>query len=161
VALIKDEAKRAADATLSVHSDGRFPVDPYRIARDMEIEVEFAPLKPGVSGMIIAREGKRPRILLELTDAPYRQRFTCAHEIGHYVERTNRLNAPREFAFIDERGTRRDAHEFYADEFAGNLLMPEAEVLRMHRDGAHPIAMAEHFDVSLPAMRVRLKTLGL
>ncbi|WP_182359588.1 ImmA/IrrE family metallo-endopeptidase [Tomitella gaofuii] len=159
--LIKDAARQAAEAALDTYLPRKFPVDPFSIAREMDIDVQFAPLDDDTSGMIISEEGKRPRILLEITDAPTRQRFTCAHEIGHYVERTNRINAPRKFAFVDRRVPRhRDAHEFYADEFAGNLLMPANEVIRMADEGVHPIAMAEHFDVSLPAMRVRLKILG-
>ncbi|MHC9941634.1 ImmA/IrrE family metallo-endopeptidase [Corynebacterium diphtheriae] len=56
-----------------------------------------------------------------------RQRFTLAHEIGHLVEREH-LGKDVEYSFIDYRNNGKcDLHEFYADEFAGSLLMPARE----------------------------------
>lgn len=157
---IKESAQGAAAAILDyLWEDRGFPVDPFEIAAKLGIHVEFAPLENGISGMILVEEGKTPQILIEVTDSPSRQRFTCAHEIGHFVERTDRIDAPREFAFVDRRGAEYDAHEYYADEFAGNLLMPEAEVQRLVDDQQHPLVMARHFGVSNPAMNVRLRIL--
>lgn len=158
--LVKDKAKLDAQDVLKGYwSAVRFPVDPERIARSMGIEVSRVVLSSEISGMLQVEPDVTPQIYVDWSDVDQRQRFTIAHEIGHYYERTSR--GARDFNFIDRRGGEYDVHEFYADEFAANLLMPEDEVRRLHR-GGHGIAeMAAHFGVSMPAMRMRSKRLNL
>ncbi|MCX8559828.1 ImmA/IrrE family metallo-endopeptidase [Mycolicibacterium mucogenicum] len=159
MALVVDAAR---DAAITVKNDygvpGRFPVDVESIAMAMGIRVEYTYLRDGVSGMIEARPGVVPVIYVDKTEAPARQRFTIAHELGHYVERSNQ--GVLDFAFIDERGTKYDLHEFYADEFAGNLLMPAEEVRYLRSRGESNVAMAAYFGVSVPALIKRVDRLA-
>lgn len=161
--LIKDAAKQAAEEALDTYWRGRgCPVDPFEIAEAMGIRASLRFLDPDTSGMIISRLKTQPEIFVEATDTEPRQRFTCAHELGHFVERTRTAHNLREgFAFVDKRTSKTDAHEFYANEFAANLLMPEAEVRRLEQSGSTLIRMAGHFQVSVPAMEVRLRRLGI
>ena len=55
------------------------------------------------------------------------------------------------------RGT---APEVYANELAGNVLMPADEVRACTAQGMDTIAMAAYFGVSLSAMSYRRKVLG-
>lgn len=159
MALVIDRAREDAEATIRDYFlPGRFPVDVTRIANAMGIRVERTFLKDGVSGMIRSRPPDIPTIYVDATEIETRQRFTIAHELGHYVERIN--NGQTDFAFIDERGTKYDLHEFYADEFAGNLLMPADEIERLQRDWKSNIEMAAYFGVSPAAMTTRLKRIA-
>lgn len=158
--LVKDQAKAdAGDVRAAYWPEGRFPVDPEKIAHAMGLHVDRAPLARGISGMLKVRKDEASRIFVDPDDVPQRQTFTIAHELGHYYERTSRGFV--HFNFIDQRGGGYDAHEFYADEFASNLLMPEDEVRRQYRAGAGMAVMANHFGVSLAAVQVRLRRLGL
>lgn len=159
MALVIDRAREAAEATVrDFYGPGRFPVDVARIAEGMGVRVEYSFLRDGVSGMIRSRPPEVPVIYVDASENEARQRFTIAHELGHYVERINQGQS--DFAFIDERGTKYDLHEFYADEFAGNMLMPEDEIQRLQRDQRSNVEMAAHFGVSPAAMTTRLKRLA-
>ncbi|HZU48694.1 MAG TPA: ImmA/IrrE family metallo-endopeptidase [Mycobacterium sp.] len=157
MALVIDAAKDAAASVATTYwQPGEFPVDVEAIAKNMGLRVEYTYLRDGVSGMIEAR-GEEVVIYVDFDENSARQRFTIAHELGHFVERSNQ--GQRNFAFIDERGTKYDLHEFYADEFAGNLLMPADEIRNLRRRGFSNVEMAAHFGVSVPALNKRLDRL--
>lgn len=108
----------------------------------------------------------------EARRSPGRRRFTIAHEIGHLV-----LHVPvvRE-VFYDRPGDIRELDEDPAGEelpelrkrereanlFARELLMPEPLVNEQaHATGFNLPALANRFEVSVPAMRLRLRLLKL
>ncbi len=158
--LVKDKAAADAAEVLETYwAPGRFPVDASRIAHRMGMSVELRRLREGISGMLRVEPWAVPEIFVDTTDVEPRQRFTIAHEIGHYVERTS--SGANDFNFVDKRGGQYDVHEFYADEFAANLLMPADEIERMRGKGAGLVRLAGYFGVSLPAMKLRLRRLGI
>lgn len=157
--LVKDKAATDAADVLAAHGRRAFPIDVEAIARSLGLRVTRTQLRQGISGMLQVDPDATPQIYVDVEDVRPRQRFTIAHELGHYYERTTRGEA--DFNFIDRRGGRYDIHEFYADEFAGNLLMPIDEVTRQVEQGASLAAMVAHFGVSLPALHTRLRRLGL
>ena len=108
--------------------------------------------------MIIKEKGSEPRSYADADEPDVRRRFTFAHELGHYVERTTLAN-DNDFAFKDGRSKKYDLHEFYADEFAGALLMPEDDFLKMQQEGKSLVDMAAKFGVSLSAVRKRRERL--
>ncbi|QCW22218.1 metalloprotease [Gordonia phage WelcomeAyanna] len=158
MALVVEVARKAAEEVAADYwHPGRFPVDVESIARGMGLRVEYTYLRAGVSGMVRARPDETPTIYVDRDENPARQRFTIAHELGHFVERSNQGKI--DFAFIDERGTKYDLHEFYADEFAGNLLMPASEIRRLQSRQESNVQMAAHFGVSVPALVKRIERL--
>lgn len=90
-----------------------------------------------------------------------RQRFTIAHELGHYVMHRND-NGSTEFE--DEiffRATNMSPIEYAANAFAVTLLMPDARVLNAINGGERNLsALAEKFAVSLEAMKYKVESLG-
>ena len=100
--------------------------------------------------------------MLNPNDGPNRRRFTCAHEIGHYVRRSEKAE---EYTTVDLRsglsseGT--DQEEIYANKFAACLLMPDSEVRRLSAEGMVDWEMAIRFGVSREAIQFRLRDLGL
>lgn len=137
----------------------RFPVDPVKIARQMGAEVYIADLAPGVSGQLEADELGQT-ILLSADNGPTRQRFTCAHEIGHLVDRDKRGGPP---VFTDYRDGRSaagtHAAEIYANQFAAELLMPCDQVRKLAGEGWETDQMASRFGVSQAAMEIRRSNL--
>lgn len=159
--LIKEVAAQQAQEVLETHWDGTFPVTPSRIAKSLGISIREASLTDGTSGVIMKRPNEDAQILIEKNDPPVRQRFTAAHEIGHFIERTVVQDSPDEdFGFVDRRNSKvHNAHEFFANEFASNLLMPADEVNRLRQLNFGEVRMAAHFGVSLVAMKTRLMKL--
>ncbi len=158
----KAQAAKDADRILASVWGGWIPVDPVRIARGLGIRVVDAPLDNSVSGALVKEQGQDATILLNAGDSPNRKRFTCAHEIGHFVRRREQ---PDEYEYVDYRAdlasTGSDAEEVYANQFAASLLMPESEVRAAHRAGLDDLDMAIRFGVSREAMQYRLRNLGL
>jgi len=159
--LVKDAARLAATKVLEDHwSRYTFPVDPAQIALAMRLRVYRADLDFEISGYITKRTGSPAEIYLNANHSNLRQSFTCAHELGHYVERSD--NHDEDFSFTDLRaGQKWTAHEFFANEFAGNLLMPAYKVDELSDRGFSLNGMADFFLVSRDAMRTRLEKLGV
>ncbi len=154
-------AEREAERILATVWQGGFPVDPVLIAKNLGIDVKDATLRHNIAGAIVKESDKDAVILVNADDHPNRKRFTCAHELGHFVEHEN---LPDSYEYIDLRGTLSatgtDPHERYANSFAAALLMPAAEVARLKAEDRTQTEMAFHFGVSQEAMHYRLKNLG-
>lgn len=99
-----------------------------------------------------------------------RQRFTLAHELGHYFLHMNKSLS--ESVFVDKASLyRRDSssssgeikQEIEANRFAAELLMPEGEVFKAigtRFDFDNIKSLADKFGVSEQAMSIRLTALG-
>jgi Zn-dependent peptidase ImmA (M78 family) len=160
IAEIRREATDLADDVLNEHWwQGELPVDPVQIARSMGVEVFSAQLGNDVFGMILgAPEGAQ--IYVDVDQPPTRYRFTAAHELGHYVERSE--HGDGDMAYVDRRSDedRGNKQEIYANQFAGALLMPEADILAYRQAGLSDVRLAARFGVSLSALQYRLQLLG-
>ncbi len=122
---------------------------------------------------MLFREGNRAIIGVNATHPPTRQRFTIAHEIGHFLMHSERsMFVDKTVVFRDRSsslGT--DAEEIEANQFAAALLMPETLVLSevkalvassKSRNGDRWVKqLAKQFDVSPQSMQFRLANLGV
>ena len=141
------------------------PVDPFAIARKLGIEVYTDyELSLDVSGLLRKRAGyEDPEILLNARDSRNRQRFTCAHELGHYTQRVKR-GEDDAWEYIDRRDSLSSKglapEEVYANQFAAELLMPSGAVDSRAAD-SNAAVLALDFGVSGDAMRFRLENLDL
>jgi Zn-dependent peptidase ImmA (M78 family) len=143
--------------------DGAFPVDPVRIAKDLGVKVLDASLKKDISGALVKKEGRDPSILLNAEDSKARKRFTCAHELGHYIRRSSEPTPQYEYVdYRDKRSsTGTDEEERYANSFAASLLMPEFAIEAVYESGMPAFRLAKQFGVSPESMQHRLNNLGL
>jgi len=124
------------------------------------------------SGVLVVENG-RGVIGYNAIHSQVRQRFTIAHEIGHYVlhvrNKQQRLFVDRSvFRRDEESSTGNDLEEVQANKFAAALLMPEAllrtEIRRLDSDLDDEVDigdLARRFAVSAAAMSFRLENLGL
>jgi len=126
---------------------------------------DFWDLENTDSGSIeIDGPGKFDIYVSNLTSA-LRDRFTIAHEIGHYVlhylyPRKNGEELTKVFAtrYIDAENQR---EEWEANWFAASFLMPEEKFKAAYgRHGGDFSAIAEEFGVSRKAAKVRAKATG-
>lgn len=141
------------------------PIDPVVVARQLGINVYSSALPADVSGYIVKRNAtSAPDIFLNSEHSPVRQRFTCAHELGHYFAMLDRgENAPDTYVFKRDglASCGIDSSEIYANQFAANLLMPEKVVRDLVREGFDVIEIARELHVSVDAMTHRMRNLGL
>jgi Zn-dependent peptidase ImmA (M78 family) len=159
---IKTEAAREAARLLTAAWPFGVPVDPVSIARTAGLRVLEAPLDEDTLGALIKQPGQEPTIMINQGDPENRKRFTCAHELGHWVRRSKEAD---EYTTVDLRSglstTGDDPEEVFANEFAACLLMPEDTVRALHAGDHNDIEMAIELKVSREAMQFRLKNLGL
>jgi Zn-dependent peptidase ImmA (M78 family) len=159
---IKIEAARDADKLLKAVWGAGIPVDPVAIARAAGLRVLDAQLDGNTLGALIKQPGQDPTILINESDSENRKRFTCAHELGHFVRRSEEAD---EYETIDLRNalsaTGLDQEEVYANEFAACLLMPEVDVRRFMAMGLDDLEMAIRFRVSREALQFRMANLFL
>jgi Zn-dependent peptidase ImmA (M78 family) len=138
------------------------PVDPVHIAQRLGIKVYTADLDRGVAGLLVKKAGQDPEIYLNAFDSPNRRRFTCAHELGHYVRRS--ANDSEGWEYVDHRDELSSAgtndEERFANGFAAELLMPAHEV-RSQAKKFNVAALASRFCVSMEAMKLRLEALRI
>lgn len=143
------------------------PIDPAKIAEALGLKVFSADLQIDVSGMLVKHPARDPEIYVNGRDSKNRQRFSCAHELGHYVKRTSEEVRTTEegWEYIDLRSplsaTGLDPDEVWANRFAAALLMPASLVKEVHSRISEPATLAFEFGVSSDAMNFRLQNLGL
>lgn len=117
-------------------------------------------LGDGTSGLTTRQNGRylvrinrnRPRV---------HRRFTLAHELKHVIDYPYARIWHAGLSPSDPEAERYRI-ERLADQFAANLLMPSMLVKRAWMKGIqHPRTLAQVFEVSVDAMRIRLDNLGL
>ena len=143
------------------------PVPLKRIAKHLDIKVDKSDLGGDCSGVLI-RQGNRAVIGINRADPLNRQRFTIAHEIGHYLlhERETYVDTGYRVNFRDlDSGSGTKSEEIEANRFAAALLMPGSMVKRAFDNLAFELAgttddelsqLAKLFGVSTQAMAYRL-----
>lgn len=94
-----------------------------RIEAVFGINVVIADLPEGCDGLAFANDSVRAIVLATTPNAPYRQRFTLAHELGH-IAFSDAADEPIE----EELWARKDDTEMRANAFAANFLAPADEI---------------------------------
>ena len=165
------EIESRADKLILKYSTPPIPV--HRVALGLGILVEPAVFGDDVSGVLFV-QNETGVIGFNREHSSVRQRFTIAHEIGHFV-----LHRQESQLFID-KGYRaffrdvqsakgKDRREVKANAFAAALLMPSRLVQKAVKSHAFDlgddrgalIELATLFEVSTQAMSFRLANLGL
>jgi Zn-dependent peptidase ImmA (M78 family) len=144
----------------------RSPVPVERIAQNLGIEVKFEAAEDNLSGALIRKPKGRVVIGVNSDHHANRQRFTIAHEIGHFIlHKGMKLHVDEDFRINLRDGSVND-EEIDANAFAAELLMPtefiERDIQKLSRiDSGSVDTLARRYQVSSRAMEIRLTNLGL
>ena len=127
--------------------DGKRPVDVFDVAQRIGLLVLFRPLV-GLLGAYVPTPGSDGMLITTRRNL-HIQRFTAAHELGHYVLRHKAisLDTERDIGFVARGETAsHDPQEFEADAFASELLLPKWLLVahaRRHRWGTSDLTRPE------------------
>lgn len=147
------------------------PIPVERIASDLGAIVRHVPLDEELSGIIYIKN-ERKIIGVNALHHIHRQRFTIAHEIGHLILHSDRIerqvHVDKRFPVIFHRDAQStqgiDRIEIEANQFAAALLMPEDIIRRVvgkqHEIDDNPIeTLARRLRVSRQALEFRIGSL--
>jgi Zn-dependent peptidase ImmA (M78 family) len=164
------KAQRAAQRILK--SVGySIPVDIKKIIESHKISIRSQPMEDNMSSMLVIKDG-RAVIGVNQAHSSTRQRFSLAHELGHFLlhSKSTRvfLDASTIF-FRDELASEgSDIEEIEANNFAAELLMPASALRQIIRqqsldafDERAVQRLAAQFEVSVQALTIRLTRLNL
>jgi len=168
-----EHIEERAQRLLARHGIHGMPVPVEDIARAEGIQVIRSPAS-GTESAFLLRDGQRIIIGVNSRTSRTRQRFSIAHELGHWqlhegepliVDHTIRINKRNEVS-----SAANDSQEIEANAFAAALLMPitliqravDREVdLGVNTREPLTLSLAKEFDVSTEAMGFRLINLGV
>ena len=147
------------------------PIDVEAIVKALGIAIRAQELEDSVSGILVRKDG-RTTIGVNENHHPNRQRFTLAHELGHFLLHSNISSVFIDASIIFFRdGASSDgskAQEIEANAFAAELLMPEKQLREIINnqpldafDEGAVRRLAAQFGVSAQALTIRLTKLGL
>ena len=150
----------------------RAPIDPEMIANYFGIKIQYEPLQGDISGCLLRDKKDGAIIGVNSLHHENRQRFTIAHELGHYLLHKGELTfIDRKFNRINFRSgssaSTDDIEEIEANKFAGELLMPEEflskDILASDdiEKGDLQEELAQKYRVSKQAITIRLVGLNL
>lgn len=145
----------------STLTQNQFAVDVRQRAAELGVWVYSDALPVGVSGMLL----KDPKynspsgfvIFTEKTEAAVRQRFTAAHELGHFALHKHLIGDGVQDNYLLRSDRLSSWVEVEANKYAADLLMPYDKIDEAMRQGIRsPKALARAFGVSEIAMAIRL-----
>lgn len=139
------------------------PVKVGALAVELGLDVKKAPLDPRISGLIqpSATSISKFEIKVNKYEVPERQRFTVAHEIGHYLLHKEDIGS----GVVDNilyRSGLTSRKEVEANRLAADIIMPSLAISRelrklgglLNLDTVDQLSIL--FKVSVPAMKIRL-----
>ena len=102
--------------------DGKGPIDVFRIIMEMEVDFLFRPLDKLLGAFL---RTPADGILITTQRDLYVQRYTAAHELGHFLmDHEASLDDERVIGFAPRGQAYADLQEIAADAFASEFLMP-------------------------------------
>lgn len=148
-----------AQSLLARYWDRTIPIDPKQLIDNIDdLQVVSENLPDNISGRINYDFNKNSYIItVNENHHPNRQRFTIAHELGHYV-----LGHGSKEDVLYRNGDS-DPDEIEANAFAAEILMPQGVIrhLIFEQDITDIRILAKKLWVSDDAMYYRLRNLGL
>ena len=136
------------------------PLDVAELSRVLGIKMSFEPMQGEDSGSL-KKVKKTGEWIMKVNSLhhPNRQRFTIAHELGHFIKHSMQCDEFSDAAFF--RNGETNPMEADANAFAAELLMPASSFRSyIENESSEVDDIADHFQVSALAVRIRAKQLG-
>ncbi len=163
----KTQIRKETKKFLKKHAVDHLPIDIFALIEQEGLKIIFEDMEDDHSGFLLVEKGKGT-VAINSSHHANRQRFTGAHELGHYILHTqgvDRLFVDKAFRRSAASSTGEDYIEIEANRFAAEILMPEA--LIKETVGDRPLTdldiyqLSLDFEVSEQAMTLRLVNLRL
>ena len=168
------EIKSVANELITQFTSGVAPVGIEQLAIVMGLAVRYETFEDAVSGFLLAKDSSGT-VFINKSHHPNRQRFTIAHEIGHYklhFQSKERLFYDTKFSLYhrakptdNTTATTTPVEEKEANIFASHILMPDSmlkkvflERTNLFGDESDISLLASLFQVSEIAMSIRLES---
>jgi len=162
----RQEIRKQVSKLLRENEVTHSPVPVEKIAQSLNIQVRFEEADDDLSGALIRDPKGRVVIGVNSAHHPNRQRFTVAHEIGHFIlHKGISLHVDEDFR-VNLRDGSVNRDEIQANAFAAELLMPtefiEKDTKKLGQVDQQALErLARRYQVSARAMEIRLTNLGL
>jgi Zn-dependent peptidase ImmA (M78 family) len=170
-------AEKKAYKLLDSLNISELPIPVEKIAMQLNITISYEPFDGNMSGLLY-RDETHTIIGVNSEESKQRQRFTIAHELGHFIlHEGDQIHVDHDFRvnFRDLNSSLAiNTNEIEANAFAAALLMPENIVKdtfdNIVSDGVDSFSdnseeeiaqLARMFNVSQKALLIRLGKLGL
>jgi Zn-dependent peptidase ImmA (M78 family) len=176
MAVRRKQIREIVQKLLSAHDITTAPVDVDRIARTLGIAITRDEVDNDLSGFLYREKGTKTAIIgANKSHHSNRQRFTIAHELGHFflhegeiIHLYSRHQAFRINLRDGESSKGEDNDEKEANLFAAELLMPAAFIaedlrgrdLDLFDESEYLQKLAKKYKVSAQALTFRLANLG-
>lgn len=143
------------------HFRNRIPVDVEGLALALGLLIRKSNLPDDISGKLHKLSDEYFEIEVNEKHSDNRQRFTIAHELGHFIFHKHLIGD----GIVDDcayRSSNRSNpnigsnEETEANKFAANLLMPGDLISQYVSEGKRAEQLADLFGVSLAAMKIRV-----
>lgn len=168
-------ARKSAEKLTENLSIENLPIDPKEMAIRHKVPVYEEDLEKDVSGLLVW-SNNRASIFVNKTEEKKRQRFSIAHELGHYIlchyaHQGDHVHVDQGVRILQRNAKSSegvDSMEIEANQFAASILMP-SHLIRIKVEevsGGKTLdeqmipKIAESFAVSVQAMTIRLVRLG-
>lgn len=137
------------------------PVDVAACAKAVGLPIYSIDLPHGVSGMLVRGDhlaGESGFVCyVDSSEPAVRQRFTAAHELGHFALHRHKLGDSHQDNYLLRAEGLTGGQEAEANNFAADLLMPRDLITQMMESGVGSVKdLAAAFKVSQVAMSIRL-----
>lgn len=133
------------------------PVNVLACARQAGLHIYAIELPEGISGMIKREADGTFRCYVDKNEPNVRQRFTAAHELGHFVLHRSQIGDGLQDNYLLRAEGMSNSQEAQANRFAADLLMPKRLIAEVIAEGVNDVKrLAKRFEVSEIAMSIRL-----
>jgi Zn-dependent peptidase ImmA (M78 family) len=162
------EIAKRVSRLLEEHSIKKPAIPVEKLVHGLDIRLINESLPEEISGILDLRN--KPIIMINSGHHLNRQRFSIAHEIGHFIlHKPQGIHVDKQSYFRSAKSSENlEEYEIDANKFAAALLMPEEMISKelehftdwLDSDLDILAALADKFKVSATAMGYRLQNLG-
>lgn len=140
-----------------------FPI--FRVMQECGLDYILRPLPENISGYMACLENSRYLAIVNNVHAISRQRFTAAHQLGHFIHHRELLGQGtvdsleyRSVPGFSHHNTHLSPlHENQASAFAANVLMSRQAIEKLRKSGLRTTkALADELGVTYRMMALRL-----
>lgn len=160
---IQDIEAQAQDVLNSYFVDREYtyPIPIEEVAKKNGLTVKFGQFTDNNVSGILKRKNDAGEVYVSATEPQYRQAFTIAHELGHFLIHNDHKEEILYRRDTINLNTEQRTIESEANWFAASLLMPEDKFKEYWHVTKDESLIADYFGVSPTAVRLRVKNLGL